>query len=125
MYSWAISGSSVFCDWLFLVFSGVSRETAASFFLFLKVAIILKKNSVSSDDWIELFIQLINSDDILVLWEKKGFNKCKQSMILIKGTVPEGYNLYEKYLYFRFSYLYFFLAGKVIAYTPKQGTSRE
>ena len=26
MYSWAISGSSVFCDWLFQVFSGVSLK---------------------------------------------------------------------------------------------------
>ena len=43
MYSWAISGSSVFCDWLFLVFSGVSLETAANFRLFLKVAKILKE----------------------------------------------------------------------------------
>ena len=43
MYSWAISGSSVFCDWLFLVFSGVSLETAANFLLFLKVVIILRE----------------------------------------------------------------------------------
>ena len=43
MYSWAIAGSSVFCDWLFLVFSGVSIETAAIFLLFLKVAMTLKE----------------------------------------------------------------------------------
>ena len=41
MYSWAIPGSSVFCHWLFLVFSGVSLETAANFLLFFKVAMIL------------------------------------------------------------------------------------
>ena len=40
---WATSGSSVFCNWLFLVYSGVSLETAASFFLFLKVAMILRE----------------------------------------------------------------------------------
>ena len=44
MYSWAISGSSVFCDWPFFVFSGVSLETAANFLLVLKVAMILGEN---------------------------------------------------------------------------------
>ena len=43
MYSSAIPGSSVFCDRLFLVFSGVSLETAANFLLFLNVAMILKE----------------------------------------------------------------------------------
>ena len=44
MYSWAISGSTVFCNWLFLVFSGVSLETVANFLFFLKVAKRLKEN---------------------------------------------------------------------------------
>ena len=44
MHSWAIPGSSVFCDWLFLEFSDVSLETAANFLSFLNVAMILKKN---------------------------------------------------------------------------------
>ena len=26
---------------------------------------------------------------------EKGFNKCKQSMIFKKSTMPEGYNLYN------------------------------
>ena len=43
MYSWAISRSSVFCDWLLLVFSGVFLETAANFLLFLKSAMILRE----------------------------------------------------------------------------------
>ena len=43
IYSSAISGISVFCNWLFLVFSGVSLETAANFLLFLNVAMILKE----------------------------------------------------------------------------------
>ena len=42
MYFSAIPGLSVFYDWLFLVFSGVSLETAANFILFLNVAIIVK-----------------------------------------------------------------------------------
>ena len=43
VYSWAISGSTAFRDWLFLVFSGVSLETAVGFLLFLKVAMILRE----------------------------------------------------------------------------------
>ena len=43
MYSGVIFGSSGFCDWLFLVFSGVSLETAANFLIFLKVAMILRE----------------------------------------------------------------------------------
>ena len=56
MYSWAISGSSVFCDWLFLVFFQV---------FFLKLLLISSysskfpwywgENSVSSEGWIQVF----------------------------------------------------------------------
>ena len=56
MYSWAIPRSSVFCDSMFLVFSGVSLEIAASFLLFLKVAMILRKSSVSCEDWIDTIL---------------------------------------------------------------------
>ena len=41
MYSSAIPGLSVFCDWLFLLFSASSPEIAANFLSFLNVAIIL------------------------------------------------------------------------------------
>ena len=44
MYSSAIPGWSVFCDSLFPVLSGVSLETAANFFLFLNVDMILREN---------------------------------------------------------------------------------
>ena len=43
MYFWAISGSSVFFDWLFLVFSGVSIKTATNFLLFLEAAMMLRE----------------------------------------------------------------------------------
>ena len=43
-YSWAIRGSSVFCDWLFRVLSGVPLETAALFTLFLNDDTILREN---------------------------------------------------------------------------------
>ena len=52
MYSSAIPGLIVSCDWLFLLFSGGSLETAANFLLFLNIAIILKEKLVSCEDWI-------------------------------------------------------------------------
>ena len=55
MYSSAIPGLSVFCDWLFLVFSGVSPETATNTLLFLNVAIILREKLVGSEDWIDFY----------------------------------------------------------------------
>ena len=53
MYSSPIYGLSVFCGWLFLVFSGISPETAANFLLFLNFAIILREKLVGSEDWID------------------------------------------------------------------------
>ena len=50
MHSSAIPGLSVFWDWLFLVFSGVSFETAANFLPFLNVAIFLREKLVSCED---------------------------------------------------------------------------
>ena len=47
MYSSAITGLTVFCDWLFLLFSGISLETSANFLFFLSVAIFLKETLVS------------------------------------------------------------------------------
>ena len=41
--SWASSGSSVFCDRLFPVLSGVSFDTAPNFLSFFLVAMILRK----------------------------------------------------------------------------------
>ena len=43
MYFWTIPRSSVFCDWLFLVFSGVSLETATISLLILNVVMILRE----------------------------------------------------------------------------------
>ena len=45
MYSSVISATNVFCDWLFLVISCVSLETAANSRLFLNVAILSKRKS--------------------------------------------------------------------------------
>ena len=43
MYTSAITRLSVFCDWFILLFSGVSLETAESFFIFLNVTMILRE----------------------------------------------------------------------------------
>ena len=43
MYSSAIPGWSVFCNWLFLSVAGVSLETAANFLLLVNVDMILKE----------------------------------------------------------------------------------
>ena len=55
MYSSAIPGLSVFCDWLFLLFSAVSLETAANFLLVLNVVMIWGKTSVSCNDWNDFY----------------------------------------------------------------------
>ena len=70
MYSWAISGLSVFCDWLFFVFSGVFLETAANFLLFVKIAIILREKfcQLWRQNW--RFIFYNKSVDLLLLWGK-------------------------------------------------------
>ena len=54
IYSSAIPGLSVFCDWLFLEFSGVFLEIASNFLLFHKVPMTLKEKLVSCEDWIDL-----------------------------------------------------------------------
>ena len=48
MYSWVNSGSSRVYHLLLLQPSGVSLETAANFFLFLRVAIFLEREKISS-----------------------------------------------------------------------------
>ena len=79
MYSWAIPGSSVFCDWLFLVFFVVSLETAANFLLFLNVAMILRQKFRQL--WGLNFFNLYEKCQSPLLWGKADFNKGKQSMI--------------------------------------------
>ena len=68
MYSWAISGSSVFCDWLFLVYSGVFLETAANFLLFLKFTMILGENFCQLRKMNWSFIFYNKNADLLLLW---------------------------------------------------------
>ena len=80
MYSWAISRSSVFSDWLFLVFPGVSPETAAKFLLFVKFAMILRQKfcQLWRLNWSFLFY---NKNVIIILIKGKSFNEDKQLII--------------------------------------------
>ena len=55
---------------------------------------------------------------------EKGFNKCNQLMISNSVQYREATNFMIK-LVLRFSSLYLPLAGKIIVYTPNQGTNRE
>ena len=55
MYSSAIPGLGVCCDWFFLIFSGVFLENAAKFLFFLNVAIILREKLVSCGDGIDFY----------------------------------------------------------------------
>ena len=95
MYSSAIPGISVFCDWLFLVFSGVSPETAANFLLFVNVSIILTEKLVSSEDWSDVYFP--KQIGRLLFFEGKGFSKmqtvndakCKQLTMQKLSTIPE------------------------------------
>ena len=80
MYSSAIPGSSVFCDWLFLVFSGVSIETACNFLLFLNVAMILREKLCQL--WrLNWFLNFVTKMSISSIMREKDLNKSKQLMI--------------------------------------------
>ena len=48
----------------------------------------------------------------------------QQSMFLIKGTIPEGYNLYNINSTF-ISPIYTFFCRETIVHTPNQATNRE
>ena len=87
MYSSAIFGLSLFCDWFFLGFSGASFETAANLFLFLNVAIILGEKLVSCEDWCDFYF--INKSLISSFHEGKSFNKSKQLRIKKLCTISE------------------------------------
>ena len=78
MYSSAIAGLSVFCDWLFFVFSGLSK-LPITFSFFLRVAINLREKLVSCEDWNDLFF--FNSSLISYFYEVKGSNNSKQLMM--------------------------------------------
>ena len=89
MYCWATPGSSAFCDWVFLVFSGVSLETATNFLLFLKIAMILRKKFCQL--WrLNWFFQIYyRSVDLLLLWGKS-FKEGKQLTFPKTSVIPKA-----------------------------------
>ena len=90
MYSWAIPGSSVLRDWLFLVISGVSLETAAQFLLFLNVAMILREKLCQL--WrLNWFFKFITKVLISSIMREKGFNESKQLIISENEYNTKGY----------------------------------
>ena len=80
MYSSAIPGLIVFCDWLFLLFSGVSPENAANSFLFHNVAMILREKlcQLWRRKWFINFVAKYWSPS---LWGEKVPTKQKQLMM--------------------------------------------
>ena len=125
IHSWTIFGSSVFRDWLFFVFSGISLETAANFLKLLKVDVILRKKfcQLWRLNWSFTFHN--RSVDLLLLWGKSfnedktvnGFNKWVQYQ---KAT-----NLYNNNSTFISPIYTFSLAGNIIVYKTNQGTNKE
>ena len=96
MYFWAIPGPSVFCDWLFLIISGVSLETAAKFLLFLNVAMILfeKVCQLWRLNW---FFNLEQNFRSPPLWGKRVFNESKQLMISANEYITKSYKFLLNY----------------------------
>ena len=90
IYSSTIPVLSVFCDWLFLVFSGVNRGTAANFLLFLNVAITLREKLCKL--WkLNWFFTLLTKKVDLLCYEGKGFQQ-KQTVNDVKlSTITSGY----------------------------------
>ena len=109
MYFSAIPGLSVFCGWLFYLFSGVSLETAPNFLLSLNVAMILREKLFQF--WrLNWFFSWTNYQSP-VLWGER-FNKCKQLTMENSGSIPKKLQVFQYSQYFRFSYLYRFPGGR-------------
>ena len=124
MYSWAISGSGVFCEWLFLVFLSVSLETAANFLLFLKIAMILREKFCQQCRLNWSFIFIVQSDDPLLLWgERVSINA--NSRWFYKKVQYQKATIYIIIMVLSFLLFIPFLGGNIIVYTPNQGTKRE
>ena len=92
---------------------------AAIFLLFLRVAPFYGKVIVGE----KYLIVFLKRNQIVVL------QSCNSGSIN-SGEYHHYYRVIKKFLkalnlYFHFSYLYLFLAGNIIVYTPSQGTNRE
>ena len=125
MYSWAISGSSVFCDLLSVVFSGVSLESIANFPLFLKVAMILMEKFCQfwRLNWSFSFVTKVSISSIARekrVQQRETVYDFEQWVQFQKAA--NFYNINSNFL----SPIYTFsLAGNMIFYTPNQGWNGE
>ena len=77
MYSWVIPGSSVFCDWLLLLFQVFLSKLLLIFSYSSKLPWCWGKSFVSSEDWIAVLFFNQQWESPLIVREKD-FNKCKQ-----------------------------------------------
>ena len=128
MYSSAIPGLSVFCDWLFLAFSGVSLETAANFLLFVKVVMILMEKPCQL--WKLKWILFCNKNVSLFYFEGKRFQKKQIINDVEFSTIPKGYNFIlknNKNINSSFvSPIYTFsMTVNITVYIPLQSTNRK
>ena len=90
MYSSAIPGLSVFCDWLFFVISGVSVETAANFLLLTNVAMILQKKLCQL--WrLNWFFKFVTKILISSVTRRKDFQQKQTTNDFKLSTIPRDY----------------------------------
>ena len=110
MCSLAIPGVSVFCNWLFPVYSSVSPETVANFLILLIVAIILRKKlwQLWRLNWLDFVAKLSVSS----IMREHSF-KQKQTVIGFKlSTIPKGYQFVWQWYNFHFSIKHTFVGVK-------------
>ena len=119
MYPSAIPGLSLFCDWLFFVYSGVPLETASSFFLFVNVAMILRTNLC------QLCSYLFNKSGISSILREKVSNKQTVNDENL-STIPKRLQFICNMNSTSVSPFYTFsLAGNINVYAPIQSTNSE
>ena len=121
MYSWAILVSNVFCDWLFLVFSVVSLETAANFLLLFKVAKTLREKLCQL--WrLNWFSNLKQKCWFPLLWGKRVSTKANRWWFQRRSPIPEATKIYSNNSTSVSPIYTFSMAGNKAVYTPIQGT---
>ena len=122
MYSWASSGSSVLCDWLFLLFLGASLETAANFLLILKVAMILREKFCQL--WrLKWFFYSITKANISSYYD--GNVSTRANIDFTKWVWYQRLQNYIIIIVLSFLLFILFPWRETIVYTPIQGTNRE
>ena len=124
MYSSAIPGLTVFGDWLYLVISGVSLETAANLLAFLNVAMILREKLCQL--WrLNWFFKFVTTISISSIMSENRFQQ-KQTVDDVNfSTIKRSRNLSFYNSTFVSPIHTFSLAWNIIVYTPFQGTNKK